>query len=127
MSELIANVYEVYVQTDAQGRVTAVNSSAFLTDTTGWTKIDEGEGDAYHHAQGNYLDGGLTEQHGIPRYKLVEGEAVARTQAELDADIAALPQPEPSVPERVTTLESSNVALMEGLAEVYEAMLGTEV
>jgi hypothetical protein len=67
-----------------------------LTDTTGWTKIDEGEGDAYHHAQGNYLDGGLTEQHGIPRYKLGEGEAVARTRAELDADIAAIPAPEPT-------------------------------
>ena len=39
-------MYKVYIQTNQYGIVTAINSSAFLPDTTGWTQIDEGEGDA---------------------------------------------------------------------------------
>ena len=50
--------YIVYVQTDEQGRITAVNSSAFVSTDWG-TEIDRGYGDKYHHAQGNYLDAGL--------------------------------------------------------------------
>ena len=45
--------YIVYVRADGQSRILEANSSAFLTDTTGWTAIDEGLGDKYHHAQGN--------------------------------------------------------------------------
>lgn len=86
--------YIVYVQTDEQGRITAVNSSAFVS--TGWgTEIDRGYGDKYHHAQGNYLDGPVYTMDGIPRYKLEEGEAVERTEEEIEADRAALPEPEP--------------------------------
>ena len=48
--------YEVYITINKNGYTTAVNSSAFLTDTDGWIKIDEGYGDKYHHAQGNYFD-----------------------------------------------------------------------
>ena len=47
--------YIVYVCTDDVGHITAINSSAFLTDTEGWTAIDEGYSDKYHHAQGNYF------------------------------------------------------------------------
>lgn len=42
----------VFAQTDSRGRITAINSSAFLTDTEGGTLIDQGEGDKYHR---NYL------------------------------------------------------------------------
>ncbi len=45
--------YGVYIRVDDAGRITAINSSAFLPDTDGWTRIDEGFGDKYHHAQGN--------------------------------------------------------------------------
>ena len=47
--------YTVYIRTDAAGRIVEINSSAFLADTAGWTAIDEGYGDKYHHAQGNYF------------------------------------------------------------------------
>ena len=47
--------YIVYCKTDPNGYITAVNSSAFLLDTAGWTEIDSGYGDKYHHAQGNYF------------------------------------------------------------------------
>lgn len=82
------NTYEVYVKTDENGIITAINSSAFLTDTIGWTEIDEGTGDRYHHAQGHYLDKPLTDDKGIYNYLLLDGKPVLRTdedkQPELD-------------------------------------------
>jgi hypothetical protein len=86
--------YIVYVQTDEQGRITAVNSSAFVSTDWG-TEIDRGYGDKYHHAQGNYLDGPVYTMDGIPRYKLEEGEAVERTEEEIEADRAAIAEPGP--------------------------------
>lgn len=39
--------YTVYAKTDDRNIIIAINSSAFLTDTTNWMEIDEGEGDRY--------------------------------------------------------------------------------
>lgn len=83
------DTYIVYIRVDSSNRVLEVNSSAFLADTTGWTQIDEGWGDKYHHAQGNYLDGPLYTEDGIPRYKLDRGRVVERTEEELEAYRAA--------------------------------------
>ena len=47
--------YKVYVKKDAEGNIIDVNSSAFLTDLTGWELIDEGAGDKFLHAQHNYF------------------------------------------------------------------------
>lgn len=100
--------YIVYVQTDEQGRITAVNSSAFVGEDWG-TEIDSGFGDQCHHAQGNYFPQPVYTDDGIPRYKLEDGAAVERTEEEIEADRAALPEPEPSENEklrqRVTELE----------------------
>ena len=74
--------YTVYAKTDENGIITAINSGAFLTATAGWTKIDEGEGDKYHHAQNNYLSAGLTDENGIFNYKLTDGKPVLRTAEE---------------------------------------------
>jgi len=94
--EFVMQPYGVYIKTDAEHRVTAINSSAFLLDTSGWMKIDEGHGDKYHHAQGNYLPGPLMDKRGIYRYKLEDSKPVERTQEEMDADYAARPVPEPT-------------------------------
>lgn len=51
---------QVYARADAAGRVEELGSSVFLKDPSGWTLIDEGEGDRYAHAQGHYLDKPLT-------------------------------------------------------------------
>ena len=88
--------YIVYIRIDDQSRVLEINSSAFLADTEGWTQIDEGWGDKYHHAQGNYLDGPLYTEDGIPRYKLDRGRVVERTEEEIAADLAAMPAPPPT-------------------------------
>jgi len=79
------SVYIVYVQTDEQNRITAVNSSAFVTDDWG-TEIDHGYGDKYHHAQGNYFPQPIYTEDGIPRYKLEEGQAVEYTEEEIEQD-----------------------------------------
>ena len=96
-------ICKVLVQTDDAGRVTAINSDAFVSGD-GWTQIDEGEGDRYRHAQNNYLTHTLADERGVYRYKLVDGLVVQRTQAEMDADYAARPAPEPTEDEKERTL-----------------------
>ena len=81
MDEIIAT-YKVYVKTNADGIITTINSSDFLSDVTGWTEIDEGIGDKYHHAQNNYLPAGLTDENGIFNYKLADGKPELRTAEE---------------------------------------------
>ena len=88
-------MYKVYIQTAEQGRVTAVNSDAFISDIENWVQIDEGETGREHHAQGNYFDKSIMTEQGVYRYKLVDGEAQERTAAEIAADIAAIPPPPP--------------------------------
>lgn len=102
--------YKVYIQTDGENRVTAINSSAFV-DGTGWAQIDEGYTDKYHHAQGNYLDKPLMDERGVYRYKLVDGLIAQRTQAEMDADFDALPAPPLTTEERVNNVEQRTDAL----------------
>ena len=88
-------MYKVYVQTDTQGRIVVVNSDAFLSDITGWTQIDDGDGDKFHHAQGNYFPQSIMTVEGVYRYKLVDDEVVERTTEEIRADIDAIPPPPP--------------------------------
>lgn len=99
---------KVLVQTDEAGRVTAINSDAFVNGD-GWTQIDEGEGDRYRHAQNNYLIEPLTDERGVYRYKLVDGLVAQRTQAEMDADFDALPAPEPTAEEKERTLLKAQI------------------
>ena len=101
--------YIVYVKVDESNRVTSINSSAFLPDTTGWTEIDSGYGDKYHHAQGNYFDKPIMDMRGIYRYKLVNGRPVERTQEEMDADYVP-PEVKPTDAERISELEAKLAA-----------------
>ena len=75
--------YIVYVKPNENGYITAVNSSEFLTDTTGWVEIDRGYGDKYHHAQGNYFPESIITDGGAYRYKLVDGKPVECTPEEI--------------------------------------------
>ena len=47
---------KVYIKLNENGEVEDINSDVFLKDTSGYIKVDEGYGDKYVHAQGNYLD-----------------------------------------------------------------------
>ena len=126
--------YIVYVRTDEQSRILEANSSAFLADTTGWTAIDEGLGDKYHHAQGNYFDGGLYTDDGFPRYKLADGAPALRSAEEIEADRAAIPAPEPDITPQLrvvvmafaasaTTLTDAQALEMPDLFPVWETVL----
>lgn len=100
--------YLVYVKTDPNGCITAVNSSAFLPDTTGWTEIDSGFGDKYHHAQGNYFPQTIITMGGAYRYRVVDGKPVECTPEEIAAQEEALkPVPTPTLESRVEVLEAT--------------------
>lgn len=108
------NPYIVYVKTNSDGYITAVNSSAFLTDTTGWTEIDSGFGDKCHHAQGNYFPESIITYGGAYRYKLVDGVAMECTAGEIAAQEEAnkpAPAPTGNLEERVTAMESDVASL----------------
>lgn len=111
--------YEVYIKTDTGNRIININCSAHMHDTIGWTKIDEGFGDKYHHAQGNYLPGPLMDERGIYRYKLENGQPVERTQEEMDADYT----PPVAVPDgSMASLAAEVAALRESNAQLQEAL-----
>lgn len=106
--------YAVFVLVDDSGRIISINSDAFLADPTEWVQIDEGTGDRFHHAQNNYLPKPLYDERGIPRYKLVDGEVVERTQEEMDADYVP-PEPVPPLEDRVGAVEIKTGDLEEAL------------
>lgn len=81
--EFEMNPYIVYVKPNSNGYITAVNSSAFLTDITEWVEIDFGYGDKYHHAQGNYFTKPIFTDGGAYCYKLVNNKPVECERAEI--------------------------------------------
>ena len=95
--------YKVYIKTDGTD-IVAVNSSAFLTDLTDWIEIDSGQGDKYHHAQGNYFPLPIVTDNGIYRYKYIDGEIVEKTAEEIATEEANLPPPEPSMEADILSL-----------------------
>lgn len=103
-------LYRVYTKINESGSIVEINSSAFLSDTTGWVQIDEGVGDRYHHAQNNYFPKPKYDERGIPRYAYVpDGDPKwrERTKEEMDADYVP-PVYKPSAEELLD-------ALMEGI------------
>lgn len=119
--DFVQEIYKVYIKTDEKNRIIAINSSAFLDDTLGWIKIDEGIGDKYHHAQGNYFDKSIYTTDGVPRYKLVDGKAVERSDEEIEADKPEPTKPQPTVEELQEQLLQTQLAL----TEIYEMMLAS--
>jgi hypothetical protein len=100
------NPYIVYVKTNTEGHIIAVNSSEFLADTTGWIKIDSGFSDRYHHAQGNYFAKPIWIGDGVYRYKLVGDCPVERTAEEIAEQSRKIPGPaEKTIEERMHALE----------------------
>lgn len=120
------NTYKVYAQVDAAGRVTALNSSAFLTSSSGWVLLDEGCGDRFQHAQGNYLPQPIRDEQGVCRYRWADGALLPRTEEAMRAD-RPLTAPVSSTEERIAALEQAgterDAALME-LAGMLSTLMG---
>lgn len=91
------NISKVYVLADSRGRIVRCEGGYTTPkDLNGWVEIDEGTGDRYNLCQSHYFYNGIYTADGIPRYKLVDGKAVERTEEEIAADRVALPAPPPT-------------------------------
>lgn len=77
------NEYKVYVSLQ-DGYITSINSEIFLSEEEiqTMTEIDKGQGDKYAHAQSQYLEKGLVDEHGRYNYKCVNGKVVEVAEAE---------------------------------------------
>lgn len=119
--------YIVYVKTNKNSYITAVDSSAFLSDVTVWTEIDRGIGDKYHHAQGNYFEKPIMTDGGAYRYKLVgRRKPVECTPEEIAAqEEAAQPDDPPAEPSVWDELDAAyqtgyNEGYTEGVNSAYD-------
>ena len=85
------NTSKVYVKVDGQSRILSCEGGYTTPlDLTDWVQIDEGTGDKYNLCQSHYFDGGIYTGDGIPRYKLVDGFPVLRSEEEIAADRAEI-------------------------------------
>lgn len=77
------NEYKVYVSLQ-DGYITSINSEIFLSqeEIQAMTEIDQGQGNKYAHAQSQYLEKELVDEHGRYNYKFVEGKVVEVAEEE---------------------------------------------
>lgn len=92
-----------YVATDDRGRVVdGWSGGAFPDkDTTGAVCITQRGGYQFRLTPDGEENPALFDRHGVPLYKLADGQAEARSETELAADRSALPAPGPSQSERL--------------------------
>lgn len=113
------NEYKVYVSLQ-DGYITSINSEIFLTqeEMDSMTEIDQGQGDKYAHAQSQYLDKGLTDEHGRYNYKLENGKVVELE--EIDKPAIVEPKQEPTEQEKI------NAQLMLQIAQLKAQVNGVK-
>lgn len=117
------NTSKVYVKVDKQNRILCCEGGYTTpNDLTDWVLIDEGSGDKYNLCQSHYFDKPIYTNDGVPRYKLVDGNAVERTVEEIEADKPKPPTPQPTVKDLQEQLLQTQLAL----TEVYEMILANK-
>ena len=102
---------KVYIKTNENNIITDINSSIFLNNVEGYIKIDEGSGDKYAHAQGNYLEKSLVDEYGIFNYKFEDGKILELTEEEKNT---LFPKPEATTSKQ----EEINSALLQENANI---------
>ena len=95
---------KVYIKTNENNIITAINSSIFLNSIEGYTQIDEGSGDKYAHAQGNYLEKSLVDESGRFNYKFEDGKILELTEEDKNT---LFPKTEVSTPSKQEEINSS--------------------
>lgn len=77
-------ITSVFVAIDTNNYITSINSDIFLSleEMDTMTKIDQGQGDKYAHAQSQYLEKELIDEHGRYNYKFVAGKVVEVAEEE---------------------------------------------
>lgn len=113
------NEYKVYVSLQ-DGYITSINSDIFLSEEEiqTMTEVDKGQGDKYAHAQSQYLEKELVDEHGRYNYKYVEGKVVEVAEAE---------KPTIEEPKAVPTeQEKINAQLMLQIAQLKAQLNGVK-
>lgn len=77
-------IASVFVAIDTNNYITSINSDIFLSleEMNTMTKIDQGQGDKYAHAQSQYLEKGLVDEYGRYNYRFVAGKVVEIAEEE---------------------------------------------
>ena len=111
--------YKVYVSLQ-DGYITSINSEIFLSqeEIQTMTEIDKGKGDKYAHAQSQYLDKELVDEHGRYNYKYVEGKVIE--VAEKDKPTIEEPKAVPTEQEKI------NAQLMLQIAQLKAQLNGVK-
>lgn len=107
----------VFIKTDSKNRITAVNSEIFISDFSGWTEIDSGDGDKFAHAQGNYFPKPIMNENGVYRYKYENSVVSKRSKDEIAADMPA-PEYSVSTEQRLEAMENAVEEIINILMEV---------
>lgn len=82
---MLENKIKVYIKIDENNCIIEIASSIFLSNTVNYICIDEGSGDKYSHAQGNYLSKSLVDSKGRYNYKYVDNKVVELTEEEKES------------------------------------------
>lgn len=107
---------KVYVKINENNIITDINSSIFLNNIEGYMQIDEGSGDKYAHAQGNYLEKSLVDESGRFNYKFEDGKVLELTEEEKNTLF-----PKTEVPP--SKQEEINSALLEENANIKSQLM----
>ena len=101
---------KVYAKLDNHNVITEINSSIFLDNVEDYICIDEGNGDKYAHAQGNYLEKPLIDFQGRYNYKILEDQLVELTEEEKEKLF-------PSPTSQITDQKKLNAQLLQSNAQ----------
>ena len=114
------NEYKVYVSLQ-DGYITSINSEIFLTQEkiSTMTEIDRGQGDKYAHAQSQYLEKELVDEHGRYNYKFVEGKVVE--VAEGDKPTIEEPEQQATAQDKIEAQVMYTAMMTDTLLEESEA------
>lgn len=114
------NEYKVYVSL-LDGYITTINSEIFLSqeEIDTMTEIDKGQGDRYAHAQSQYLDKELVDEHGRYNYKFVEGKVIE--VAEADKPTIKKPEQQATAQDKIEAQVMYTALMTDTLLEESEA------
>ena len=114
------NEYKVYVSVQDE-YITSINSEIFLSqeEMDTMTEIDKGQGDKYAHAQSQYLEKGLVDEHGRYNYKFVDGKVVEIAEAEKPT--IKEPEPQATAQDKIEAQVMYTAMMTDTLLEKNEA------
>lgn len=118
---MLENKIKVYIKIDENNCIIDINSSIFLSNTENYICIDEGFGDKYSHAQGNYFDvkngeKPLRDSKGRCNYKYIDNKVVELTEEEKE-NLFPVQEPQPSREEQLEQQLLETQALVANLQE----------